>query len=266
MAEHVEIITTGTDALGGWNLMIPIMVAELTGLIAIAFKAVAAFKALQTAIAAGAGISTVMSGGTIGAIIAAVTALSAIITMIAGAASAANDIEKTDYSSTITALSSYRDNIDALVSELETLAAKTELSAAEQARADEIMRILSGTSLTMKAALENGGEGFDTLGEKAAAARGEVQKTEQALRSLNAADALQNLRDTDHTYANGISDAQERVAASLQYGNIAEAYAGYMQKHPTGKYKKSYSGAMGTSATKEEGASHILCKRQSSVE
>mgnify|MGYP007090500984 FL=1 len=36
------------------------------------------------------------------------------------------------------------------------------------------MQQLSETSLTMKTALEGGGEGFDTLGEKAAAARGEV--------------------------------------------------------------------------------------------
>lgn len=34
----------------------------------------------------------------------------------------------------------------------------------------------------MKAALEGGGEGFDTLGEKAAAARSEMERTEQALR------------------------------------------------------------------------------------
>ena len=62
------------------------------------------------------------------------------------------------------------------------------------------MQQLSETSLTMKTALEGGGEGFDALGEKAAAARGEVQRTEQAIRRLNAADALQNLRDTDHAY------------------------------------------------------------------
>ena len=38
------------------------------------------------------------------------------------------------------------------------------------------MQQLSETSLTMKTALESGGEGFDALGEKAAAARGEVQR------------------------------------------------------------------------------------------
>ena len=63
------------------------------------------------------------------------------------------------------------------------------------------MQQLSETSLTMRTALEGGGEGFDALGEKAAAARGEVQRTEQAIRRLNAADALQNLRDMDRAYA-----------------------------------------------------------------
>lgn len=114
------------------------------------------------------------------------------------------------------------------------------------------MRILSGTSLSMKAALEGGGEGFDTLGQKAAAARGEVEKTEQMLRSLNAADALQNLRDADHAYATAISDAQKQMAVSSQYGSIAGAYGQFMQEHPEGKYLQGYSGPMGSYASKEE--------------
>ena len=56
----------------------------------------------------------------------------------------------------------------------------------------------------MKQALENGGQGFDTLAEKAAAARGELEKTDQTIRSLNAADALQKLRDADNSYADAI--------------------------------------------------------------
>ena len=66
------------------------------------------------------------------------------------------------------------------------------------------MKTLSGTSLTMKQALENGGQGFDTLAEKAAAARGELEKTDQILRSLKAADAPVTVTVTmncgGHTY------------------------------------------------------------------
>lgn len=140
MAGLVEIITAGTDALGGWNLMIPLIAAGIVGLVAVVIKATAAIKAMHAALTAGAGIATAMSGGAIGVIIAAVAALTTVITMIVGAASQASDIEKIDYSSTITSVTNYRDSIDALVTELETLAGKTELSAAEQARADEIMR------------------------------------------------------------------------------------------------------------------------------
>ncbi len=114
------------------------------------------------------------------------------------------------------------------------------------------MRILSGTSLSMKAALEGGGEGFDTLGQKAAAARGEVEKTEQVLRSLNAAEALQNLRDADRAYATSIADAQKQMAVSSQYGSIAGVYEQFMQEHPEGKYLQGYSGPMGSYASKEE--------------
>lgn len=114
------------------------------------------------------------------------------------------------------------------------------------------MRVLSGTSLSMKTALEGGGEGFETLGEKAAAARGEVEKTEQILRSLNAADALQNLRDTDRTYADAVAEAQGQMAVSSQYGSIADAYAGYMREHPSGRYAQGYAGPMGSYVSKDE--------------
>ena len=170
-ADLVEIFAAGTDALGGWNIMIPAISAGLIGLIAVVMKAIAAIKAMKAALAAGNGIAAAMSGGAIGAIIAAVAALTTVITMIAGAAASTREIEKVDYSSTIDTMTSYRDNIDGLVTELETLAAKTELSKEERLRADTIMQQLSETSLTMRTALEGGGEGFDALGEKAAAAR-----------------------------------------------------------------------------------------------
>lgn len=124
------------------------------------------------------------------------------------------------------------------------------------------MRILSGTSLSMKAALEGGGEGFDTLGQKAAAARGEVEKTEQVLRSLNAADALQNLRDSEKSYADAIRDAQQALKSSSQYGDIAGAYAQYMSEHPSGLYTQGYSGPMGSHASKEENF-YVYAKNQS---
>lgn len=49
MAALVEIITAGTDALGGWNLIIPAVAAGIVGLIAVVSKAVIAIKAMQTA-------------------------------------------------------------------------------------------------------------------------------------------------------------------------------------------------------------------------
>lgn len=113
------------------------------------------------------------------------------------------------------------------------------------------MKTLSGTSLSMKAALENGGEGFQTLGEKAAAAREEVDKTNQALRALKAAEALQNLRDAEHEYANAIEEAQGSLQATSQYGSIADAYRAYMDEHPSGTYRQTYS-VHGVTATKDE--------------
>ena len=104
----------------------------------------------------------------------------------------------------------------------------------------------------MKTALEGGGEGFDALGEKAAAARGEVQRTEQAIRKLNAADALQNLRDASNEYAEAIRAAQSQQDATSRYDQFGDAYRQYMTEHPSGYYTQGYSGMHGTYVTKNE--------------
>lgn len=252
MAGLVEIITAGTDALGGWNIMIPLIIVGVTGLIAVIYKAVVAIKAMMAAMAGGATFATAMTGGAFAAIAAIGAAIAALVTVIAGAVSSTVEIEKIDYSTTIESVTGYRERIGDLVTELEELGSKTSLTADEQKRADEIMTILSGTSLSMKAALEGGAEGFDTLGKRAAAARGEVEKTDQALRSLNAADALQSLRDADNTYRDTISEAQGELTSSSQYGAIAEAYEQYMAEHPTGLYRQGYSMPRGGYASKDE--------------
>ena len=114
------------------------------------------------------------------------------------------------------------------------------------------MQQLSETSLSMKTALEGGGEGFDALGKRAAAARGEVQRTEQAIRKLNAADALQNLRDANDEYAEAVRAAQSQQGATSRYDQFGDAYKQYMTEHPSGYYTQGYSGMHGTYVTKDE--------------
>lgn len=114
------------------------------------------------------------------------------------------------------------------------------------------MQQLSETSLTMRTALEGGGEGFDALGERAAAARGEVQRTEQAIRRLNAADALQNLRDTDRAYSKVVREAQGQQEKTSHYGEFSDAYNQYMEAHPSGYYKQRYSGPRGAYVMRDE--------------
>lgn len=111
MASIVEIITAGTDAMNGWNFIIPVAAAGIVGLIAIVYKAVTAIKALQVALAAGSGFATVVSGGTVGAIIAAVGLLASVATMIVGSVAKSAEPEKIDYSGTIQSITNYRDNV-----------------------------------------------------------------------------------------------------------------------------------------------------------
>ena len=111
MAGVVEIITAGTDAMNGWNLIIPVATAGIIGLIAVVYKAVTAIKAMQAALAAGSGIASAVSGGTVGAIIGAVGLLATVATMIVGSVSKNAEVEKIDYSGTIQFITSYRDNV-----------------------------------------------------------------------------------------------------------------------------------------------------------
>ena len=89
--------------------------------------------------AAGSGLASLMSGGWVATIAAALGLATMLVTSLVGASAASADAGKIDYSGTIASLESYQDRVDSLVAELETLAAKTELTSAEQARADEIM-------------------------------------------------------------------------------------------------------------------------------
>lgn len=113
MAGFVEILTAGTDALGGWNLILPIVTAGVIGLVAVVYKAVVAIKAMHAAFAAGSGIASVASGGVVGAVIAIAGLLATVATMIAGSIAKSNQQEKVDYGSTIQSITSYRDNVDA---------------------------------------------------------------------------------------------------------------------------------------------------------
>lgn len=120
MADIVNILTAGTDAMNGWNIIIPIAAAAITALIAVTYKAVVAFKALQAAMAAGQGAATVLSGGTIAAIGAALGVIALLVTSVVGAASAASEVKTVDYSGTVSSVTSYRENIAMLTGELET--------------------------------------------------------------------------------------------------------------------------------------------------
>lgn len=74
-----------------------------------------------------------MSGGWVAAIAAALGMASMLVTSLVGASAASAEAGRIDYSGAISSMESYRDRIVTLVTELETLAAKTDLTAGEQA-------------------------------------------------------------------------------------------------------------------------------------
>ena len=63
---------------------------------------------------------------------------------------------------------------------------------------------------------------------------------------------MQKLRDADNSYADAIRQAQKELHSSSQYDDIAAQYARYMSDNPSGMYRETYAGPMGTLVTKDE--------------
>ena len=80
MSNLVDLITVGTNAMDGWNVKTLLIITSVGGLVVVIYKVVAAVKAVSAAMSAGSGIASLLSGGTLGAVVASIAALASVIT------------------------------------------------------------------------------------------------------------------------------------------------------------------------------------------
>lgn len=236
LAGFIDLITAGISAGDGAIVKFTAMAAGAGALAVAISKVVKVVGDLRKADSIGKGFLSLLGGSKLSLVIAGIGAIASVITLITGAVSKANEYEPIDYSSSISQMENYIGTVQPLTEELEELASKASLSAEEQTRANEIMSTLSGTSNSLKNALDNGQGGFVDLTTAVSNLNGELLEAEERLRNLETAEAMQNLQHVDDTVGdtvrNAVREAQNAEADQL----LGEMYKQFIDMYPTGIY------------------------------
>lgn len=236
LAGFIDLITAGISAGDGAIVKFTAMAAGAGALAVAISKVVKVVGELRKADSIGKGFLSLLGGSKLSLVIAGIGAIASVITLITGAVSKANEYEPIDYSSSISQMENYIGTVQPLTEELEELASKASLSADEQTRANEIMSTLSGTSRSLKGALDNGQGGFVDLTTAVSNLNGELLEAEERLRNLETAEAMQNLQHVDNTIGdtirNAMKDAQNAEADRL----LGEMYQLFKSTYDTGIY------------------------------
>lgn len=235
IAGFIDSITAAADATNGWSIGIPVVTAALAALIIVIGKVGTAIKTF-TGILGGVPSKVTL-------ILTAIGAVASLATWIGGAIASANKYEPIDYSSSISQMENYIGTVQPLADELEELASKASLSADEQTRANEIMSTLSGTSRSLKGALNDGAGGFVSLQTAARKAKEELDNVKESLRQTELASSLQNFNYVDdETYdslSNIVDDVKDRKSENL----LIELYDLFMKDNPDGTVHTGLAGS-----------------------
>lgn len=242
MADLVGLMTSGTEALRGWNILLPVLGVGLMSVVSIIMKVVTAIQAASGAV----GVLTALTGGALPALLAVAGLAAGVVTAVAGISKQA--VTPADYSGQIDDLSSHIDRVKALRDEYAELTATQDRSQAESQRMKQIIDELSGSSLTLKYALAGTTDGFldqtdalKTLNaylietsnrliqlkrEEAALSFKDVESIREAQDRVNQADKQESLwkeydafKGTDH-YKQGVSFSQYVRGKIMEYSDI----------------------------------------------
>lgn len=234
LAGFIDLITAGISAGDGAIVKFTAMAAGAGALAVAISKVVKVVGELRKADSIGKGLLSLLGGSKLSLVIAGIGALASVITLITGAVSKANEYEPIDYSSSISQMENYIGTVQPLTDELEELASKASLSAEEQTRANEIMSTLSGTSNSLKNALDNGQGGFVDLTTAVSNLNEELFEAEERLRNLETAEAMQNLQHVDDTVGDTIRDAVKGAQNAEGNRLLSEMYQLFKSTYDTG--------------------------------
>ena len=234
LAGFIDLLTAGISAGDGIIVKLTAIVAGAGALAVAISKVVKVVGELRKADSIGKGLLSLLGGSKLSLVIAGIGALASVITLITGAVSKANEYEPIDYSSSISQMENYIGTVQPLTEELEELASKASLSADEQTRANEIMSTLSGTSNSLKSALDNGQGGFVDLTTAVSNLNGELFEAEERLRNLETAEAMQNLQHVDDTVGDAIRNAVNGAQNAEGNRLLSEMYRLFKSTYDTG--------------------------------
>ena len=238
LAGFIDLLTAGISAGDGAIVKFTAMAAGAGALAVAISKVVKVVGELRKADSIGKGFLSLLGGSKLSLVIAGIGALASVITLITGAVSKANEYEPIDYSSSISQMENYIGTVQPLTEELEELASKASLSADEQTRANEIMSTLSGTSNSLKNALDNGQGGFVSLTTAVSNLNGELLEAEERLKDLQIAEAYQAVQHVDSNVGEAIRDTLAKFDAAKSEGVLLDLYNSFIQSNPTGLYNE----------------------------
>lgn len=236
LAGFIDLITAGISAGDGMIVKITAGVAAAGALAVAISKVVKVVGELRKADNIFKGAFNLLGGSKLSLVIAGIGAIASVITLITGAVSKANEYEPIDYSSSISQMENYIGTVQPLTEELEELASKASLSAEEQTRANEIMSTLSGTSNSLKNALDNGQGGFVDLTTAVSNLNGELLEAEERLRNLETAEAMQNLQHVDDTVGDTVRNAVKEAQNAEGNRLLGEMYQLFKNTYDTGMW------------------------------
>ena len=162
LAGLVDTFTAGTEAVGGLNLKLPLLVSGIMLII----SAVAKLKTIITSFGKANFLSTFLSPSGFGAVVAAIAAVVSIVGVLASSWNTAEK-EAQEYQELIGKEKSKADSYKQLQTELEELSGKTELTAAETERFNQIRQELIALSPSLASQFDMEKEGLAGVAEAA---------------------------------------------------------------------------------------------------
>lgn len=240
----IDILTAGTKATDGWNLVWVGVGATLLVIIGLIPKIVAGIHAIANAL----NIANVATSKTkIGLIISSLIALGGVIaTVVAGTKDLNSEREKIDYDSEINDIKNNVSSLKSLANEYETLAGKTNKSTEEYQRMDSIIEEIKGKAPAYADAL-TAAQGSIT--ESIEITNRALEDQERMIRDLEVTKASQQLRDSE-SLASWKSAYMDYYSGPQSIEKLNRDYLGI-----DGEYKSfSFDGY----ESAEEWASHLI--------
>lgn len=248
LANIVEVLTAGTTAMKGWNILLPVLTLGIGGVVAMVIKLVVALKAASGAM----GVLSVLTGGGLPAILALVGVAVTAVTGIVGMFSKAT--EPMDLSGYTECLGGHINEVKDLKAEYEELADKESRTVEESQRMQQILERMAKSSTVLSDALRDNTGEFLQGAEAIKAYNDYLFETEERFNSIQRMEATDVFKDVKP-----LGDARDALEQVQSWEELLDAYQKFREdeaayeKHKGNFNRYAYDQAWDSMFTSEYG-------------